>query len=141
MTVMNNVAVSLDITINSLVLDAGYISKKVIHAFHNGTEKSLIGRMPARKFFPFKTLYHDFKSSLDKGKYRFVRGGHVYFGKKKEIELFGEKIFAYVYVDKHNALQRERNYMLDHPEEYGFPHDPVLPVGGTYVVPDKLRTQ
>ena len=118
MTVMNDVAVSLDITINSLVLDAGYISKEVIHAFHNGTEKSLIGRMPARKGFPFKTLYHEFKPSLDKGKYRFVRGGHVYFGKRKEIEIFGEKIFAYVYVDKHNALQRERNYMLDHPEEY-----------------------
>lgn len=118
MTVMNDVAVSLDITINSLVLDAGYISKEVIHAFHNGTEKTLIGRMPARKGFPFKTLYHEFKPSLDKGKYRFVRGGHVYFGKRKEIELFGEKIFAYVYVDKHNALQRERNYMLDHPEEY-----------------------
>ena len=118
MTVMNDVAVSLDITINSLVLDAGYISKEVIHAFHNGTEKSLIGRMPAKKGFAFKTLYHEFKTSLDKGKYRFVRGGHVYFGKRKEIEIFGEKIFAYVYVDKHNALQRERNYMLDHPEEY-----------------------
>jgi len=118
MTVMNDVAVSLDITIQSLVLDAGYISKEVIHAFHNGTEKTLIGRMPARKGFPFKTLYHEFKSILDKGKYRFVRGGHVYFGKRKEVELFGEKVFAYVYVDKHNALQRERNYMLEHPEEY-----------------------
>ncbi len=118
MTVVNDVATSLDITIQSLVLDAGYISKEVIHAFHNGTEKTLIGRMPARKGFPFKTLYHEFRSSLDKGKYRFVRGGHVYFGKRKEIELFGEKICAYVYVDKNNALQRERNFMLEHPEEY-----------------------
>lgn len=118
MTVMNDVAVSLDIAIKSLVLDAGYISKDVIHAFHNGTEKTLIGRMPARKGFPFKTLYHEFKGCLDKGKYRFVRGGHIYFGKRKEIELFGEKIFAYVYVDKDNALQRERNYMLEHTEEY-----------------------
>ena len=118
MTVVNDVAVSLDITINSLVLDAGYISKEVIHAFHNGTEKTFIGRMPARKGFPFKTLYHEFRTSLDKGKYRFVRGGHVYFGKRKEIDLFGEKVYAYVYVDRHNALQRERNFMLDHPDEY-----------------------
>ena len=118
MTVLNDVAVSLDITINSLVLDAGYISKEVIHAFHNGTEKTFIGRMPARKGFPFKTLYHEFRTSLDKGKYRFVRGGHVYFGKRKEIVLFDEKVYAYVYVDKHNALQRERNFMLDHPDEY-----------------------
>ena len=90
----------------------------MIHAFHNGTEKTFIGRMPARKGFPFKTLYHEFRGSLDKGKYRFVRGGHVYFGKRKEIELFGEKVYAYVYVDKHNALQRERNFMLEHPDEY-----------------------
>lgn len=118
MTVVNDVAVSLDITINFLVLDAGYISKEVIHAFHNGTEKTFIGRMPARKGFPFKTLYHEFRTSLDKGKYRFVRGGHVYFGKRKEIVLFDEKVYAYVYVDKHNALQRERNFILDHPDEY-----------------------
>jgi hypothetical protein len=118
MTVVNDVGVSLDITINSLVLDAGYISKEVIHAFHNGTEKTFIGRMPARKGFPFKTLYHEFRTSLDKGKYRFVRGGHVYFGKRKGIVLFDEKVYAYVYVDKHNALQRERNFILDHPDEY-----------------------
>ena len=118
MTVVNDVAISLDITINSLVLDAGYISKEVIHAFHNGTEKTFIGRMPARRGFPFKTLYHEFRTSLDKGKYRFVRGGHVYFGKRKGIELFDEKVYAYVYVDRHNALQRERNFMLDHPDEY-----------------------
>lgn len=118
MNVVNDVAVSLDIAIRSLVLDAGYISKEVIHAFHNGTEKTLIGRMPARRGFPFKTLYHEFRTSLDKGKYRFVRGGHVYFGKRKEVELFGERIYAYVYVDKHNALQGERNFILEHPDEY-----------------------
>lgn len=118
MNAVNDVATSLDITINSLVLDAGYISKDVIHAFHNGTEKTFIGRMPARRGFPFKTLYHEFRASLDKGEYRFVRGGHVHFGKRKEVELFGEKVFAYVYVDKHNALQRERNYMIEHPDEY-----------------------
>ena len=118
MTVVNDVSVSLDITINSLVLDAGYISKEVVHAFHNGTAQTFIARMPARRGFPFKTLYHEFRTSLDKGKYRFLRGGHVYFGKRKEIDLFGEKVFAYVYVNKNNALQRERNYMLDHPDEY-----------------------
>lgn len=119
MTVVNDVAISLDITISSLVLDAGYVSKSLVEAFHIGTEKTFIGRMPARKGFPFKSLYHEFRTALDKGKYRFVRGGHVYFGKKKEIELFGQRIFAYVYVDKHNALQRERDYMLNHPDEYG----------------------
>jgi len=40
------------------------------------------------------------------------------FGRRKEIELFGERVFAYVYVDNQNILPGERNHMLDHPEEY-----------------------
>jgi hypothetical protein len=118
MTVINDVAVSLDIEIHSLVLDAGYVSKELVRAFHIGTEKTFIGRMPARKGFPFKELYWDVKNLIGKGKYAFVRKRHTYFGKRKEIELFGHKEYAYVYVDQNNALQRFRDYLLSHGDEY-----------------------
>ena len=49
MNVVADVAESLDIHIDSLVLDAGYVSKDLIHAIHIGSEKNMIGRMPARK--------------------------------------------------------------------------------------------
>ncbi len=45
MTIMNDVSDSLDIEIESMVLDAGYVSQELIRAFHIGTDKTVIGRM------------------------------------------------------------------------------------------------
>lgn len=119
MNIMNDVAVSLDIEIESLVLDAGYVCRPLIEAFHIGSPKSLISRMPARREYPFKELYWKVKSMLDKGKYRFVREGHTYFGKRENISLFSDfREFAYVYVDFDNALLRFREYFLEHEDEY-----------------------
>jgi hypothetical protein len=118
MTVVNDVAVSLDIEIHSLVLDAGYVSKELVHAFHIGTAKTFIGRMPARKGYPYKELYWEVKNLIGKGKYEFVRKHHAYFGKRKEIVLFGHREYAYVYVDQNNALQRFRDYLLNHENDY-----------------------
>ena len=118
MTIVNDVADTLGIEIDSLVLDAGYVSKELIGAFHIGTEKTIIGRMPARKGYPFKTLYWEVKDLIGKGKYAFVRKHHAYFGIKKKIELFEKPVYAYVYVDQYNALKRFSDYLVDHEDEY-----------------------
>lgn len=118
MNVVNDTVDSLGVIIHSLVLDAGYVSKELIGAFHNGTEKSFIGRMPAKKGFPFKELYHDVKNLIGKGKYSFVRNNHVYFGHKKEIELFGQKLYAHIYVDHPNALKGFKDYIAKHDDEF-----------------------
>ena len=118
MKVVNDVADSLNIEIDSLVLDAGYASEDIIKAFHIGTDKTLIVRMPARRGYPHKTLYHEMKDMIGKGRYAFVRKHHTYFGKRKKIELFGQPIYAYVYVDRTNALYRFSDYLLKHQDEY-----------------------
>ena len=118
MTTVNDVADNLGIEIDSLVLDAGYVSKELIEAFHIGTEKTIIGRMPARKGYPYKTLYWEVKDLIGKGKYAFIRKHHTYFGFRKEIELFGRKEYAYIYVDQYNALKRFSDYLSEHEEEY-----------------------
>lgn len=118
MDVVNDVAVSLDIDIESLVLDAGYVSKELIRAFHIGTAKTIIGRMPARKGFPYKTLYHECKALINRGKYEFLRNQHNYFGYRKEIEVFDQPEYAYVYVDRENALNGLRKYMQENEQEY-----------------------
>ena len=118
MNVLNDVGDSLDITINSLVLDAGYTSKELLKAFHIGTDKTIIGRMPNRKGYPFKTLYWQIKGMIGKGKYTFVRNKHTYFGCRKEVTIFDQPIYAYIYVDQYNALQRFRDYLLEHQDEY-----------------------
>ena len=118
MVVVNDVADSLGIEIDSLVLDAGYVSRELVEAFHIGTDKTIIGRMPARKGYPYKTLYWEVKDLINRGKYAFVRKHHAYFGFRKEIELFGHKEYAYIYVDQYNALKRFSDYLSDHEEEY-----------------------
>jgi len=117
---MSDVAESLDICISNFVLDAGYASREVIEAFHIGNEvgKTITVRMPAKKGYPYKTLYHQAKSLMSNAKYEFIRQGHTYFGKQFEIEVFGFRMHAYVYVDKDNALEGSRNYRLKHVEEY-----------------------
>ena len=118
MDVVNDVAVSLDIDIDSLVLDAGYVSKELLDAFHIGTAKTIIGRMPARKGFPYKTLYHRCKSMFGRGKYEFLRNQHNYFGYRKDITVFKQPEYAYVYVDRENALNGLRKFMEENEEEY-----------------------
>ena len=118
MKIVNDVADTLNIEIDSLVLDAGYVSRELIDTFHIGTDKTIIGRMPARKGYPFKTLYWEVKGLLSRGKYDFIRKNHAYFGCRREIELFGHQEYAYVYVDRYNALKRYSDYLIDHEEDY-----------------------
>lgn len=118
-TAVEDVKASLDIDISSFVLDAGYISKELIEKIHIGTDRTIIGRMPARKGYPYKELYWKLYHQMKEAKYTFVRNRHTYFGKKVEQELFGQKMFCYVYVDQWNALSRFRDYLIEHPREYG----------------------
>ncbi|MDD2296960.1 MAG: transposase [Sphaerochaetaceae bacterium] len=117
---LEDVAESLDIRIDNFVLDAGYASKELIQGFHSENEwgKTMTVRMPAKRGYPHKTLYHKCKKLMGNAKYEFIRQGHTYFGKHIEIEVFGFNMHAYVYVDKDNALEGSRNYRLRHEEEY-----------------------
>jgi hypothetical protein len=118
MNTVNDVADSLGIHIESFVLDAGYVSKELVGAIHVGSEKTFIGRMPAKKGFPFKELYWESKPLIGKGKYAFVRNSRTYFGQRKRISLFGNDIFAYVYVDQCNALHGLRNYLVESEDDF-----------------------
>lgn len=118
MKVVDDVKATLDITIDSLVLDAGYVSKEMLSAFASSSSKTLVARMPARKGYPFRELYSMFHREMDKGKYAFVMRNHTYFGQKKEMVVQGVRIWCYVYVDKENALMGARRYMMENAEEY-----------------------
>ena len=123
MNIIEDVADTLGIEIDSLVLAAGYVSTELLKAFNNSSEKKIIGRMPNRRGYPYKTLYWEFRKEISKGKYEFVCKGHAYFGKQKEIELFGVKEYAYVYVDHYNALKRFSDYLSEHQDEYDLLRD------------------
>ena len=109
----------LGIHITDLVLDAGYVKKELIAKYSiDSTEKSLIARMPDRHGYGVRTLFNKYRSQFSNGKYHFVREDHTYFGKKHLHELFGHRVYAYVYVDSENADSVFRDYMAENREEY-----------------------
>lgn len=117
---IDDVKITLDIDIDSLVLDAGYASKELIHAFHIGSGKTMIAKCPARRGFHFNTLYQEVKDLIYRGKYLFVRERHTYFGYRKKKEFFGEPMYAYIYVDRRKAelrlaekLEKDPGFMED----------------------------
>lgn len=115
---MADVKACLDISIDSLVLDAGYVSKELIEKVHIGTNRTVIGRMPAKKEYPHKELYRKLCHQIKDAKYTFAHNLHTYFGKKVEQELFRHRMFCYVYVDQWSALRCFSDYIMNHPEEY-----------------------
>ena len=110
---------TLDVKINSFVLDAGYISSNLIEEYNNNNKKKqFIGRMPFRKGYPYRELYNEIKPFINKSKYNFIRNNHTYFAKCKTIKLFEKDIYAYIFIDKHNALDGFTKYMKENEEEY-----------------------
>lgn len=118
MGVVGDVADSIGVTIDSLVLDAGYASADLIRAFHNGTGRTMITRMPARRGYPHDELYRRVRDQIGKGRYAFARNHHTYFGRRFAITLFDQPINAYVYVDRTNATQKFADWLTDHPDEF-----------------------
>ena len=146
--IRNDVTEFLELIIAEYTLDAGYCSKLLIQEFfpekkndanvkieaesnndietdgatETGNEKKesgdLIVRMPARRGYPYKALYHSKKPLFGKGKYMFTSEKHTYFGIRDKVEIFGRMVNAYVYVDKENALTGFRKYLTEHEEEY-----------------------
>ena len=116
--VADDVEDTLDIRMNSLVLDAGYVTKALVEEYHIGTAKTVLARMPARRGFPYKQLYREVAGMIGNGKYTFIRNTHTYFGHRKKITLFGKEMWAYIYVDKVNAVLNSAKWIMAHRDEY-----------------------
>lgn len=122
--VTKDVEVSLDIQLNGFFLDAGYASKELIRSFQiqgkdeNIPEKKYLVRMPAKRGYPHRLLYTQMKDLFPKARYDFIREGHSYFGKMKQVSIFETEVYAYVYVDQYNALKGYTDFKSRKPEEF-----------------------
>ena len=112
-SVREDVEATLGVTVSSAVLDAGYVTRGLV-----GGEMRYLARMPARRGYPFKTMWHRVKAQVNRGKYSFVRGGHTYFGRHFVEDVFGVPTHLYVYVDRDNALSCLHQTMSERPDEY-----------------------
>ena len=116
--ISGDVLSTLDIQISDYVLDAGYVSQSIIKAFKIGSDKTMTARMPAKKGYPYKELYQNTKELLHKGKYQFKRKDYTYFGIQRQIDIFGEHIYEYVYLDHYNATKGFNAYLGKHQDEF-----------------------
>lgn len=126
--IISNVVETLDVRIDSLILDAGYVCKPLIEMFHlpSKTEspkeeekcRTMLAKMPAKRGYPYKQLYNELKRLILNSKYQFDRHGHTYFVYCKTVKIFENYENAYVYVDKDNALELGRQNRMKDPEAY-----------------------
>ncbi len=149
-TIMNQtekVAKLLDVKIEDMVLDAGYVCKNVILTYNRDTnqDRTLIARMPGKKGYGREELFEKTHSLFSNAKYGFVRQDHSYFGIRKEIEIFGCREFAYVYLDFENASSAYRDYLYDHMDLYEAmtmkEKNWVRYKGGFFVVVSNIETE
>lgn len=133
-----DVAETLDIDVGGYILDAGYLTRKLLECFfgdgdkENGTSlkgKRITAKMPAKKGYPHRQLYNEPRPGfLDAGR-QFDREGHTYFGAMKRTEIFKMPVCAYVFLDFENAHSGARDYREAHREEY----DAMTPEEKDYV--------
>ena len=128
-SIHSDVLETLDVQINAYVLDAGYLTKKVLARFNLDSElltdddgvvyrERILAKMPSKKGFPYRELYDEFRPYFSNVEYQFDREGHTYFGAVKEELIFGHRMNAYVYLDLDNALSGIREFRDKHPEDY-----------------------
>lgn len=128
-SVYEDVLETLDIKIDSYVLDGGYLSKELIETINIDTpdyededgiihHKRLSAKMPAKKGFPYRELFDSFRAKMFDPSKQFDRNGHTYFGEVCESRIFGTREYTYVYLDIDNALYGIRDYRAEHYEEY-----------------------
>ncbi len=80
--------------------------------------KTVVVKMPKRNGYGHMDMFDSVKDLLNNGKYDFAREKHSYFGRRREVCLFGQRMYAYIYVDHQNALSGYNDYMRDHSAEF-----------------------
>lgn len=120
MNVKDKVYRSIDVHIDDMVLDAGYVCKPVITAYNldDNPDRWLIARMPAENGYGHDGLFSDTHGLFPNAEYGFVRQDRTYFGARREVTIFGKREFAYVYVDYENASAYYKDRLYRHAEEY-----------------------
>ncbi len=85
--------------VSSAVRGAGHAARGLV-----GGEMRYLARMPARRGYPFKSMWHRARPQADRGKRLFVRGGHAYFGRHFVRGVLGARTHPRARVDRDRAL-------------------------------------
>ena len=120
MDVDERVSRALGIRVEDFVLDAGYVCRDVIEAYNldDNPDRTLIARMPNKNGYNMEALFQGARNLFPDARYSFVRRSHTYFGIRREVEIFGKREYAYVYLDDENASDYYKTYLSKHRDSY-----------------------
>jgi hypothetical protein len=125
--VEKDLGISVNLVVESLVLDAGYAVSPLFEKYNiktfvpteNGIGKHyMIVRMPNRQGYPHDALYDEVKPMIHYPPKEIIRNGHSYFAHMIKTEVRGYPEYCYIFVDKDNMLTLARKDKLEHPEKW-----------------------
>lgn len=97
--VREDVEATLGAAVSSAVPDAGYAARGLV-----GGETCHLARMPARRGYPFKSMWHRARPRADRGKRLLAGGGHAHLGRHLVRSVLGARTHPCARVDKDRAL-------------------------------------
>ena len=127
--IKEQVKANIDVDVISYVLDAGYAVCDLFQEYNIDTyqswqqngqtvDNSMVVRMPRKKGYPFDELYAEVKGHFGDTRFKFVAKEHSYYGERRLIEIFGKREYAYIYVDKYNAMHLGNKWINDNRTDY-----------------------
>ena len=129
MNITSDIEATLKVKIDMYDLDAGYARGELFEHFNidNSTyvdesnvrhDHTVLIRMPAINGYPRDDLYIQSKPFFHDPEYEFDYEHHTFFGKRYEITLFGNREYAFVFVDKTQAESLLRGWRETHLHEW-----------------------
>lgn len=102
----------------TLVLDGAYASEELFSRYHRGSRTKIICPMPDFSGYPYMEVYRKLSKKIRLERGDFVCHGALWCGHRCDIEIFGRKQYAYVFVDRTKALTGFTEYFSQHEEEF-----------------------
>ena len=127
--VCRDVKATLGVDILELDLDAGYAKKELFDLYNidnnfvisaDGEKEShtVLVRMPDLNGYPHDDLYISSKPNFYDPDYEFDYEHHTFFGERYEVNLWENREYAFVYVDKTQASKLLREWRTEHPDAW-----------------------
>ena len=110
--VREDVEATLGAAVSSAVPDAGHAARGLV-----GGETRHLARMPARRGYPFKSMWHRARPRADRGKRLLAGGGHAHLGRHFARGALGARTHPCACVDRDRAPSRLRQTRDGRPGE------------------------
>ena len=115
--VMTDVSEALDLETDSLAHDSAYVSEDLAEWIHQGTEKSMIARLPDRMARSCGFRNREVWEAVIQESCQFRLNGHVWYGRKIPKKIYGFGKFCSLYAEQETALRYQRDFLEEQAQD------------------------